>query len=281
MSKITTGRRVLAGAGAFLALLTGSGAAAHEMFLKPQDYRIDVGEKAVFDLVNGTFERSENAISRDRMIDVTILGGGAILHPRERQWNDRGDTSVLTAKLGEQGTYAVGVSTKPRVITLSAEEFTEYLRSDGVTDTLDAFRERSDLTEVRERYSKHVRTIVQVGGKATTEHKQLLGYPVEIILDDNPYRTAVGDEVGFRVYRDGEPLGDQLVYVSYEGYDDGTSEGHRRAFSRRTDASGGATFEVTVPGVWYITVIHMERLEDDPEADYESNWATVTFKITE
>ena len=46
----------------------------------------------------------------------------------------------------------------------------------------------------------------------------------------------------------------------------------------RTDADGRATFLISQKGVWYISLIHMVET-DDPDADYESNWATMTFEV--
>ena len=47
---------------------------------------------------------------------------------------------------------------------LTAEEFNDYLEHDGVTDVLERRRSQGQLTsDARERYSKHVKAIVQVG----------------------------------------------------------------------------------------------------------------------
>lgn len=255
-------------------------AAAHEMFLKPLSYVLEPGAVGTVALVNGTFERSDNTIDRERMRDVTVHGGGESRKPDTAQWQDRDLTSYLEYEVGEAGTYVVGVSTKPRIITLTATEFTDYLEHDGVADALEDFEANSDLENVRERYSKHVRTLVQVGEERSDEHRHILGYPVEIILEDNPYAVDIGDELGFQVLREGEPVADQLVYASYEGYQPQNEDGgHERAMTMRTDSDGRGSFKVGRKGVWYLTLIHMEKLEDDPEVDYESNWATLTFEI--
>jgi hypothetical protein len=249
------------------------------MFLKPLDHTLERGATATAQLVNGTFERSDNAIDRDRMRDVTVHGGGETRKPDPSQWEDRDLAAFLEYSVGEAGTYVLGVSTTPRIITLSADEFTDYLEHDGVTDALEDFKADSDLENVRERYSKHVRSVVQVGRMTSDEHQRVLGYPVEIILDENPLNMDVGDDIAFRVLCDGEPVEGQLVYASHEGFQHEDENGHHRARTMRTGSDGRAAFEASRDGVWYITLIHMEKLEDDPEADYESNWATLTFKI--
>lgn len=88
----------------------------------------------------------------------------------------------MQIQTGESGTYVVGVSTKPKEIDLKAAEFNDYLGHDGIPDTLAARRKMNELNkDVRERYSKHVRTIFQVGDQRSDDYKRPLNYPVEII----------------------------------------------------------------------------------------------------
>jgi len=254
-------------------------ASAHEMFLKPMAYRLAPFDVGKVELVNGTFAASENVIDRVRMVDVRVQGPGPVHHPEAGQWVDTGLATQLTFDTAAPGTYAIGVSTRPRIFTMSPTAFSGYLTHEGVTDTLEAFKERQETGDVRERYSKHVRSIVQVGDEVSEQHRQAFNYPVEILLEQNPYLASPGDVLVFQVLRNGVPLSNQLVYASHDEFVAPTADGHGRAQTLRTDDQGRAQFSVTEAGIWYLTLIHMERLQDDPEADYESNWATVTFEV--
>lgn len=214
-------------------------AVAHEMFLKPELHRLAPASAATIELVNGTFDRSDNVIDRDRMRDVRVHGGGATLRPSPDQWFEREKSTLLRFATGAAGTYAVGVSTKPRMITLSATAFADYLRHEGVADALAEFETHGGLEEVRERYSKHVRTIIRVGEKASDEHQTVFGYPVEIILDADPYAADMGDAIGFQVFANGEPLADQLVLRVARG--DGDVRGGVGMLSRHRAASHNFT----------------------------------------
>ena len=263
----------------FLVMITFS-TSAHELFIKPKQYRIAPFGTVDLRLFNGTFDKSENIIARDRMRDVSIIGGGPTQNLTLDQWRDEGRETALSYTFGPAGTYAVGVSTRPRVLPQTNTDFTDYLKHEGITDTLTTFEPVESGRKIRERYSKHVRTILQVGDTLSEAHKTILGYPVEIILLDNPASVNVGGEVRLKVLRNGAALSDQLVYASYSGYHAHNGDGgHERAVQMRTDAEGFATFRISKAGVWYVTLIHMEKLLDDPEADYESNWATLTFAI--
>lgn len=264
-----------------LALLACSGSAlAHEMFLKPADYFPKPGTETVVTLVNGTFEQSENPIARERMADVSLLGPAGVAHPAPTQWRDTETESLLRLKPAGEGTYVVGVSTRAKVLEMKAKEFDDYLLHEGVPDTYAARKAAGvPATPVRERYSKHVRSFLQVGAQRSEDYARPLGYPVEIIPAQNPTVLKAGDEFAFTVLYKGKPVANQLVQANYDGHHGHDDDGnHTRAYSLRTDAEGRARFKLTRGGQWYLGLIHMEKI-DQPDADYESNWATATFAV--
>ena len=284
-----TGRRVLL----ILAALTigiVAAASAHTMFLKLDSFFLEPNSTGVVALINGDFDNSENPITRDRMLDVSVVGADGVTHPPHSAWTDSAvfhwspdsvDTSLLTFETGGPGTYVLGVSTAARVFTLTAEEFNEYLVHDGIVDVI-AEREAAGKTndEAIERYSKHVKALVQVGDERSDEWSHELGYPVEFMPLGNPYDLGAGDELEVRFLRAGEPVANQLVYASYENHhqhDD--AGGHVEAVTTRTDADGVATITLAGAGRWYVRAIHMVETTAEPDVDYESNWATLTFEI--
>jgi hypothetical protein len=139
------------------------------------------------------------------MVDVSVVGeGGERRHPPSASWRDEGPTSVLSFETGGAGTYVAGVSTRPNMIELSAAEFSEYLVHDGVLDILrDRRLRRITDRPANERYSKHVKAVFQVGEERTDGFKVVLGYPVEFVLIDNPYRLKIGDRIRVRFLRNG------------------------------------------------------------------------------
>ena len=266
---------------AFLLAWIASGAWAHDMFLVLSEHNLAPNSPASVSLYNGTFDKSENAIARDRMLDVSVVDGAAeVSHPATSQWRDEGNVAILDIETGEPGTYVVGVSTAANMIELTAEEFEDYLRHDGVLDVLEAREGEGDLTEpVRERYSKHVKTILQVGNDVTESFSFELGYPIEIVPLANPASLAVGDALECLVLANGEPVADQLVYASHEGFHGHGEDGaHREAINSRTDENGRVKLDLSQAGRWYVRLIRMLPV-DEEGADYESNWATLTFEI--
>ncbi len=258
----------------FLGCLVAS-VSAHDLFLKLDSYFLRPNSKATVRLLNGTFQTSDGAVKRERMQDVSLVTpGGGVSHPAATNWRDEGKTSLLDLETGEPGTYVVGVSTRPREIDLKAADFNEYLAHDGLPDTLAARKKSGELgRDVRERYSKHVRAIFQVGDARTDDYKRPLGYPVEIIPQQNPYSLKVGQIIEVLCTLDGKPLANQFVIAGREARGRKAPE-----INARTNDTGMARIKLRGAGKWYVKLIHMTPLAE-PQLNYESKWATLTFEV--
>lgn len=283
-------RRVLVTAAALTFAVVAT-ANAHTMFLKLESFFLEPNSNATVALLNGDFDNSENTITRNRMTDVSVVGPDGVKHPPTSAWRDTAmfhwdadsvDTALLDFRTGAAGTYVLGVSTAATVFTLTAQEFNDYLVHDGVTDAIEQ-RERAGKTndEATERYSKHVKAVVQVGDAKSDHFEHELGYPIEFIPLQNPYDLSVGDVLEVRLLRDGQPVPNQIVYANNEfnhAHDEATG-GHVEAVTTRTDGYGIAKIDLSGGGRWYVRTIHMVETNSEADVDYESNWATLTFEI--
>lgn len=197
-----------------LALLVLS---SHDLYVKMETYFLQPNQAASLSLYNGTFERSESIITRDRMLDASFVAQGERTLIDPAQWLDPDKTvTELLFSTGEAGTYVVGVSTKARNLELPAQEFNDYLEHNGVSDMLES-RTNQDLLDqdAVESYQKHVKAIFQVGDIKTNDWNTVLGYPIEFVPQANPYDKYGGDELSIQLLLDGQPLPNQLVYVDH------------------------------------------------------------------
>jgi len=189
----------------------------HDMFLKLDTYFLAPNTDAIIKLYNGTFQMSENVIDRNRMIDVSIASQGKRIRVDTTQWSEKDSMTLLSLTTGAEGTYVAGVSTKARNIEMAADDFNNYLEHDGVFDMLE-WRKANEAMEddAIEKYSKHVKTIFQVGNIKTDDWNVELGYPIEFIPLANPYEMHTGDELSVKLLWKGNPLTNQLVFVDSE-----------------------------------------------------------------
>ena len=201
----------------FLLLFACITLCGHDLYLKMETYFFQPNQEAVLSLYNGTFEKSENTITRDRILDASIIAQGERMAIRAEQWEDQDSTITQFAfNTGKAGTYVAGVSTKARNIELAAEAFNDYLKHDGVLDMLEQRTKNNRLDQdAVESYQKHVKAIYQVGDTKTNDWSSILGYPIEFVPQANPYETYSGEKLEVLLLLDGKPLSNQLVYADY------------------------------------------------------------------
>jgi len=255
---------------------------SHDMFLKLDTYQLNPNTESTLQLFNGTFERSDNVITRDRMQDASFIGNGNRIKIDTSSWSDINKTTVLNFTSGEAGTWIAGVSTKARNIEMDAEAFNNYLHHDGVLDMID-FREKNNKMDMAaiEKYSKHVKTIFQVGDNMTEDWRTVMGYPIEFVPLRNPYQSKIGEEFQVKLLWDGKPLANQIVYVGNEGTSHSHSEDEdhtHEAKQYRTNEQGIINLKLDISGQWYLRTIRLVETEESG-LTHESNWATLTFEI--
>ncbi len=264
--------------GLLLALLAVPAATllAHDLFLRPEDFYVAPGAPIRAWLLNGSFTKSENAVTRDRVLSIALAGPRGVTHPDTGAWTATGDTSRLSVTAGEAGTYILGAAIRPRELRLEAAEFNGYLASDGLPDVLAERRARGELEKpARERYSKHVKALVQVGDARSATVSTVLGHAAELVPLDNPYALRAGDVIRVRALVDGAAAAELTVLA-------GGLRADGRAIPElavRTGADGVAGIRLREPGLWYVKFIRMRRVTGEPAVDYESKWATLTFAV--
>lgn len=260
-------------------ILVGAGSlAAHDLFLKPDKFFLSPGAVIPVRAINGTFTTSEGSVTSDRIRHSAIIGGGSSASLVPTDWDTTNKMSTWTVRTGSAGTYMVAASLLPRTIKLTGAEFNEYLESDGLPDVLAARRKSGELGKgAHERYSKHVKTLLQVGNVRTPRVDTILGYPAELVALDNPYRLRVGSAIRVKALADGVPVANQ--YLLYGGRT--ASGGRINAKGIRTDAEGIARIRLTRAGTWYVKFINMKKIDAaaGDSVDYESRWASLTFAM--
>jgi len=273
---VTLGRTDWKGVVGALGLLLGSAALifAHDLFLKPESFFLPPQSDVRIAVLNGSFTASEASVTPDRLRDLSLVGPAGRQPLPHNAWKPQGDSTWLAVHTSAAGTYLIGASLFPRELTLPAAEFNAYLKEDGIPDVLEARTRAGELNKsARERYQKHVKTLLQVGEVRSDAYASVLGYPAELMALSNPYAARVGETLAFRCLVDGKPAARQLVVAG--GEQGGKPIAERSA---RSDSDGVVRFTLDAAGKWYVKFIHMEPVSRD-SLDYESKWATLTFEL--
>ncbi len=265
---------------ASVALLIFAGGAlfAHDLFLRPVRFFVAPGEEILVRMLNGTFTSSEGGVSRDRVRDLRAVSENASLAIDTSSLEVGKTESVVHLTATKPGTYVVGISLRPRTIRLEGKAFNEYLRSDGIPSILEQRSKSGELElPARERYSKHVKAIVQVGDARSKVVNTVFGYPAELVPLDNPYRKNRRAGIRLRALVDGHPIAGQVIL--YGGAGDGGVVYKEKAVE--TGADGVAVVMPAGAGKWYAKFINMRSVRGaaGDSVDYESKWTTLTFGI--
>jgi len=265
---------------AALALLLALGAAApvhaHDLFFRPR--RFSPAPRAAVEVraLSGSFTRSENAIKRDRLADLSLVGpdGRRALDPAA--WSEAEPESVLRVDVGGPGTYLVGAALHPRSLNLPAREFNAYLAEEGLVDIIARRRRQGRTGEPsRERYTKFLKTIVQVGDAPGGAATAVLGYAAEIVPVEDPGTLAPGATLHVRCLVEGQPLAGAIIFAG------GRRAGTEARFPPqriRTDARGVGAVRLAGAGAWYVKLVHMTEVHE-PDVGYDSKWSTLSFAV--
>lgn len=277
-----TSRSPRASAAARTLIITGvliagavTAAAAHDMFLRPTRHLAPENAEVRIRVLNGTFVRSENAIARNRIADLSVVSPTRRSSLDTAEFSVTGDTSTFHIHTRGAGTYVVGFSTKASVIDLTGDEFNLYLKEDGIPDMLEARTKAGDLQKpAMERYSKHVKALIQVGTTRSNHFSTVMSYPAEIVPVENPYDLQAGGTLRVRTLVDGKPAANQYVLYGGQTASNGTIEQK----STRSGADGIASIPLSQAGMWYVKFINMVQVKIDT-LTHESKWASLTFQV--
>ncbi len=203
------------------------------------------------------------------------------------RWFSRGGEVVLTPQLPDHlaqdsvalafdrpGAQLIVLDTQPFTITLSADTFNAYLREEGLERVL-AQRKATgqDAQPGRERYRRHVKTLLRVGGQSDASFGVRAGQTLEIVPLADPQRLRPGAALPLQVLFNGAPLEGALVKVWNQ------RGAQLNVLRTRTDAAGRSTTTLPWAGVWMASVVHMVPTTDGQGQDWDSHWGNLTFEM--
>jgi len=265
-------KNALALIGAALACLTGSAALAHDFWIEPQSFRPAVQENVPIVLrVGEDFTGTSQPLIPRWFSDYAATGPSGT----QQVVGYIGDDPAGSFKPDAPGNWVIGYRSTQAFVEIEPTKFKTYLEKEGLDWVIDAREQRGDAeSNARELYSRCAKSLVRAGDDAVSGgFDTVLGYRLELIPERDPYELEPGDELPVRLVYEDEPLADILI-VAF------TAEDPTQQQQLRTDADGRAVIELGEAGTWLIKGVHIIELPDTNEqADWESFWASLTFKL--
>lgn len=261
------------------AAVAGGAAAAHDFWIQPRSFWLKPGEATSLAVLVGHGADRQPWRMRLRRI-VRFASTAPSGAETDRRAALREGVGAPEAELGfaEPGEHVVVLETDDAFSSLPADRFQAYLREEGLTPALDSRRAAGAGAKVgTERYRRQAKALVQVGppgrGPAPALRPQRLW--LEILPEVDPYRPGRSTALPVRVLNAGRPLPGARVKLTDLGSDGVTAEQHA------TDREGRAVFHLPRRGAWEMGVVWTEPLHDDPQADFHTTFATLTFGFPE
>ena len=185
------------------------------------------------------------------------------------------DVLALLSLTKAGGSFAVELDAAPRTIEINAKHFNEYLLEERLVDVLmlRAIHGKED-DPGRERYSRSIKALLQVGQRLDPIVTQPVGADLEIVPLAHPFGVAPGGTLTIQVLFKGKALAGRTVLAANRFRKDITTK------TLRTDAAGKATFPISRAGDWMFRLVHMEP-SAEPDVDWRSYWTSLTFSLPE
>jgi len=257
---------------AALSASLGAGSArAHDVWLEPSTHRPAPNQRIDIRLRVGERFRGETAPRRPERIERFVALGPS----GEREIvGVAGVDPAGVARLDREGTWLLVYDNLPARIELPAERFESYLVEEGLERVVESRRERgASKRPGRERYSRSVKCLVTVGSGEAAGFDRTAGLELELVPERDPRALTAPAELPFRLLFRGEPLAGALVRAL-------PRRAPERASAARTDRDGRVALPIAPGDVWLVRTVHMiEAAEGDPEVDWESYWAALSFEV--
>ena len=247
---------------------------SHEYFFEPESFFIPVNQRIDLRLFvgEGLKREEERPFQAEKTASFRQYFGQIGADARNNVDNSMPFYSFTS---GSEGNQLFALERNWSYIKLEPQKFEDYLREDGMEYII---AERAKLGESqkegRERYSRFIKTLLQVGEKRDDSYKAKTGLKLDITPLENPYAKKVGDTLGFQVRFDGKPLANRTVFADNH---DGEAFGKQKM---TTDANGKLTVKLDRKGTWLVRLVVMQRCKTDcGEADWESFWGAFSFGV--
>lgn len=279
--------------GASLLLFFAPAALAREFWLAPASYRVAVGTPVPLRLLIGENFAGEIWTNPTRRVQRLVrLGPGGAADTTDLRLALLADSLAPVLRCPAPGTHLVALTSRLAFSELPAEQFTAYLREAGLGNAL---RQRQEAGEAstkpgREAYRRCAKALVLASqapaarlpaATGDTAFRRVLGLPLELVPEQNPYRLRPGAGLTVRVLSQGQPVPGALVQVWQASPPTAkpTAALPVTHFTTHTNAQGRVLLRLPSAGPYLLATV---RIENAPpalaaRADWLSTWASLTF----
>jgi uncharacterized GH25 family protein len=230
---------------------------SHEFWLNPEKFIYKRTDKVnIRFMVGENFDGDNWKGNKEKIRTLKIYYGGVSDDLSPFITEVEGDS--IEYVMVDEGTNLIAFNSNNSFINIEPGKFNEYLEEDGLLNAL-------------EYYQRCAKTLIQVGDVKDQTSGIATALPIDIIPSANPYQLKNKDIFRAKIFYKGSPLANALVNIWHR------NKNETKKIEQRSDANGEIAFPVSLSGKWMISTVKMERLFDNPVADWQSYWGSLTW----
>jgi uncharacterized GH25 family protein len=248
---------------------------AHELWVSPQQYTVEMGEQISANVRNGeNFDGDLLRFDPSRVRRLSISDAEGL-----RTANTQAGSDTTFAFVPRQsGMQILAYESVLNTVSYSKlPAFESFAREVGHDWAIAAQRSlhKPDF-EIIENYFRYAKSLVQVGEISGSD--QLLGMELELTAVTNPYVNSPDRPLEIKLYYQSKPLaGNQIAIFARSACKT------LRVTSKTSSSSGSITIPGATPGEYMISAIQLRPASEQGRlltgASWESLWASLTFEV--
>lgn len=250
----------------FIILTYGFSSSAHEMWLEPENFilkkntevkvNIRVGENLVGDSFPyiGSETKSFKLFLNKKQIKLKYRDG---------------DYPAMKSLLKNNGLYVISYQSTPEQVNYeNFSKFESFLKDQNLWDHWSSIYPSFINTEIKERYIRYAKSLVQVGQEKGKDFNTNLEF--EIIAIDNPYIKTNDNRIQILILYKNKPHINSQVTIFKK-------LNNKVVINKiKTNSEGKAFINLKEKGFFLISAIHFIKDPKNP-LEWYSMWASLTF----
>lgn len=242
---------------------------AHDLWIEPTSFSPRAGEIVGVRLKVGMNLSGDPVPRVPELINQFVVADAS---DRKRVPGRNGSDPAGFVRVSAPGVQVIGYYSNPSWIELPPEIFNPYLKEEGLDSIIDIRAQRGETgARARELYSRCAKSLV-LSGSAGEDADRVLGFPLELVAERNPYALPAGEDLPVRLTYQSRPLEGALVVAINRA--DPTEK-----LAERSDSDGRVRFRLRASGMWLVKAVHMVPAPAGSDADWRSFWASLTFRV--
>lgn len=219
------------------------------------------------------FPESDSAVKPERVADFRlVLSSGSVPIT-----NYRVEQNSLVAEFttSDEKSYCAALALHAHPITLEAKKFGGYISKENAQEFVKPhFILETATAPQRESYTKFAKVLLENENARTDDVSNLVaGHRLEIVPQIAPSKVGNSRKLPVKVLFEGKPIAGLRVSSGCEELNGGKYSAHTR-----TDENGLAEVEIQNAGHWFVRTHFIRPHLDKENFDWESFWASVTFR---